>query len=226
MKSLISSAVGWGPLRAERRRREARRQICITPRLITSRQSILGQGLVVQNLKEKIKEKKSSWHWLLSCTGQFQPWEEDYGQPKRRNQVKNASLFFSYKNFAKFCQFILKSCDWFIIIDECSDTIVQLRHTANLSILGNMYCKIFFFPSARRTEWCFLPLYLRGQNLFTPQIAWYGGRNDACPPRPRASFGNIEDSGAAAGQNLPCARIWWANMWNTGSRMRWRELEF
>ena len=38
----VSTAVGSGPLRAERHRREARRQICTTPGLVTARRSILG----------------------------------------------------------------------------------------------------------------------------------------------------------------------------------------
>ena len=42
MKRLISTAVGSGPLRAERRRREARREIFTTPELVTARPSILG----------------------------------------------------------------------------------------------------------------------------------------------------------------------------------------
>ena len=52
MKSLRSTAVGSGPLRAERRRREAKREIFTTPELVTARRSILGppaeagQGLV------------------------------------------------------------------------------------------------------------------------------------------------------------------------------------
>ena len=42
MKSLISTAVGSGPLRAERRRREVRHEIFTTPELVTARRSILG----------------------------------------------------------------------------------------------------------------------------------------------------------------------------------------
>ena len=42
MKSLSSTAVGSGPLRAERRRREVRREIFTTPKLVTARRSILG----------------------------------------------------------------------------------------------------------------------------------------------------------------------------------------
>ena len=41
-KNFISTDVGSGPLRAERRRRKARREIFTTPRLVTARQSILG----------------------------------------------------------------------------------------------------------------------------------------------------------------------------------------
>ena len=42
MKSLRSTAVGSGPLRVERRRREARRDIFTNPELVTTRRSILG----------------------------------------------------------------------------------------------------------------------------------------------------------------------------------------
>ena len=38
----VSTAVGSGPLRALRRRHEARREIFTTPRLVTARRSILG----------------------------------------------------------------------------------------------------------------------------------------------------------------------------------------
>ena len=38
----VSTAGGSGPLQAELRRREARRQICATPVLVTARRSILG----------------------------------------------------------------------------------------------------------------------------------------------------------------------------------------
>ena len=38
----VSTAVGSGPLRAERRRREVRREIFTTPELVTARRSILG----------------------------------------------------------------------------------------------------------------------------------------------------------------------------------------
>ena len=42
IKSLISTAVGSGPLRALRRRHEARREIFTTPGLVTAPRSILG----------------------------------------------------------------------------------------------------------------------------------------------------------------------------------------
>ena len=45
-RGLISIAVGSDPLRAERCRREASREIFTTPKLVTARRSILGQGLV------------------------------------------------------------------------------------------------------------------------------------------------------------------------------------
>ena len=38
----VSTAVGSGPLRAERRRREVRREIFTFPELVTARLSILG----------------------------------------------------------------------------------------------------------------------------------------------------------------------------------------
>ena len=41
-KNFISTDVGSGPLRAERRRREARREIFTTPGHVTARRSILG----------------------------------------------------------------------------------------------------------------------------------------------------------------------------------------
>ena len=41
-KNFISTDVGSGPLRAERRRREARREIFTTPEHVTARRSILG----------------------------------------------------------------------------------------------------------------------------------------------------------------------------------------
>ena len=41
-KHFISTDVGSGPLRAERRRREARREIFTTPGHVTARRSILG----------------------------------------------------------------------------------------------------------------------------------------------------------------------------------------
>ena len=41
-RGLISTAVGSDPLRAERRRREARREIFTNPELVTARRSILG----------------------------------------------------------------------------------------------------------------------------------------------------------------------------------------
>ena len=42
MKSLISTAVRSGPLRAERRKRKVRHEIFTPPKLITARRSILG----------------------------------------------------------------------------------------------------------------------------------------------------------------------------------------
>ena len=50
------------PLRAERRRREARRQTCTRPEVYTSRRSLL--GLVDENGWKWIKIIESSWKWI------------------------------------------------------------------------------------------------------------------------------------------------------------------
>ena len=53
----ISTDVGSGPLRAERRRREARREIFTTPGHVTARRSILGPPA-------EGRPGPSGWEWM------------------------------------------------------------------------------------------------------------------------------------------------------------------
>ena len=71
IKSLISTAFGSGPLRAERRRREARREILTTPGLVTAWPSILGPLAVAKGRPPAGRRpgpsyKKCSFSWYLS----------------------------------------------------------------------------------------------------------------------------------------------------------------
>ena len=92
----VSTAVGSGPLRAERHRREARRQICTTPGLVTARRSIQYSKMLKMFIGMMFEQGYDDLLQMSGEMGDAMRYLENmdrsyYGQVRPRWEIQNTS---------------------------------------------------------------------------------------------------------------------------------------
>ena len=96
IKRLISVSTAVGPLRAERRRREARRQICATPGLVTARRSIQYSKMLKMFIGMMFEQGDDDLLQMSGEMGDAMRYLENmdrsyYGQVRPRWEIQNTS---------------------------------------------------------------------------------------------------------------------------------------